>query len=176
MDFKLLKPDFNALGKTDWAKPQIDTKNIFALAGTIAAALMVVFVFCPWFGVEAGSLTRSLASEMGESADNTVTRLGITLWYGIIGLIAAVAALVGNLYNQKPLAFWGGVLGALMGLLGLFMYASLTKDGETIEADMLKLAVSTGVMDTIRWGATLFFISSLVAAATAFANVMGLKK
>ena len=51
MDFKKLIPDFNALGKTDWTKPQVDTKDVFGLATLAAAVLMLVFVFCPWFGM-----------------------------------------------------------------------------------------------------------------------------
>ena len=172
MDFNLLKPDFNALGKTDWGKPQVDTKNIVALAGTVAAALMLIFVFCPWFGLEASATVKVAAKAIsGESADESVTRLGITLWYGIIGFVAAVAALVGHLYNHKALAFCGGVLGALMGLLGMFMYASLSKDGVTIESEILKLGVASGLYETIRWGAILYFIVSLVAGGAAFLEI-----
>lgn len=175
MDFKLLKPDFNALGKIEWAKPQVDTKNIVALVGTIAAALMVVFVFCPWFGLEFSADVKAMIRAYGESTAD-VTRSGITLWYGIIGLFAAIVALVGNLYNNKPFAFWGGAIGAVMGLFGLFMYASLTRNGDTESAESIKEMVKEGAGDTIRWGAILYFVCSLVAAATAFISVNNEKK
>ena len=52
MDFAKLMPDFNAIGKTNWAKPQLDTKDLIGLAGIIAAGIMIVLVFTPWFGYE----------------------------------------------------------------------------------------------------------------------------
>lgn len=52
MDFTKLNPDFNALGRLDYSKPVIDTKNTIALIALVAAVLSVVFVFLPWFSVK----------------------------------------------------------------------------------------------------------------------------
>ena len=175
MDFKNLKPDFGAISKTEWGKPQVDTTNLISILGVAASVLMVVFVFCPWFGFEFSADARALLRAHGESTAD-VTRSGITLWYGIIGLFAAIVALFGNLYNNKPFAFWGGAIGAVMGLFGLFMYASLTRNGDTESAESIKEMVKEGVGDTIRWGAILYFVCSLVAAATAFISVNNEKK
>lgn len=37
MDFTKLNPDFNALGRLDYSKPVIDTKNTIALIALVAA-------------------------------------------------------------------------------------------------------------------------------------------
>lgn len=169
MDFKKLTPDFNALGKTNFANPTVDTKNIFGVAALVASLLMVVFVFCPWFG---------LAVE-GES----VSRLGITLWYGILGFIFALATLCFSLYKHYNFAFFSSLVCVLMGILGMACYASLSKDGETLNAEEIKLFVKAAKMagaeigkdfDVIRWGSILYFLSALVAAAGSFCAAIGL--
>jgi hypothetical protein len=53
MDLKTLLPDFNAIGKTDWSKPQLDTKDKTNLLMFVGAALMVVFVFLSWIKLTA---------------------------------------------------------------------------------------------------------------------------
>lgn len=169
MDLKKLTPDFNALGKTNFANPTVDTKNIFGVAALVASLLMVVFVFCPWFGMSAE----------GES----VSRLGITLWYGILGFIFALATLCFSLYKHYNFAFFSSLVCVLMGILGMACYASLTIEGETIDAEYIKLAVKAAKMagaelgvdvDVIRWGSILYFLSALVAAAGSFCAAVGL--
>ena len=93
MDFKKLIPDFGAFGRTNWGKPSIKTGDKNWLISAILVALMVIFVFLPWCSV----------STIGVSG----SRLGITTWYGIIGLIAALVALYGVLYEQKQFVFCG---------------------------------------------------------------------
>lgn len=160
MDFKQLVPDFQAIGKTEWGKPKVDTKDAVALAGIIAALLMVVFVFLDWFsmGVEKGPLEISIG------------RSGISLWYGIIGLIGALAAVVGNLYNHKALAFSGGALGVIMGLIGWFMVPSLTFMGVEMPTAKVKEFLEAGA-EASHLGAILFLIAAAVVAVSAFMGI-----
>lgn len=161
MDFKKLVPDFNALKSVNWAKPEVDTKNTLGLAGLAAAGLMVVFVFLPWFGVEFFV---------------EVNRLGITLWYGILGFIFALAAVAGALYKQHALAFCASVGGVLMGLLGLICYASLTYNGHTESAqdikEMVQGAAEWGMdVPVNRIGAILYLVAALGSAAVAYLTI-----
>lgn len=160
MDFKQLVPDFQAIGKTEWGKPKVDTKDAVALAGIIAAALMVVFVFLDWF---------SLEGEEGRM-EISIGRSGISLWYGIIGLIGALASVVGNLYNHKALAFCGGALGVIMGLLGWFMVPSLTFMGVEIPTAEVKEALEEGA-EASHLGAILFLVAAAVVAVSAFMGI-----
>lgn len=165
-DFNQLKPDFNAIAKTDWAKPQFDTTDIVKLIGTAASVLMLIFVFCPWFGV----------ADEGES----VTRSGISLWYGILGLLAAVATIASFLYNHKALAVWTAVVGVIFAIIGLLSWPDLTVEGLEIPGDLLKMGAEAAKMegekvDIISWGAIMYLLSALVAGAAAFANVIGFK-
>lgn len=165
MDFKKLTPDFNALGKTNFANPTVDTKNIFGVAALVASLLMVVFVFCPWFGLAANG--------------GVITRLGITLWYGILGFIFALATLCFSLYKHYNFAFFSSLVCVLMGILGMVCYASLTEDGVTVDAEYIKHGVKIAKMagkdfDIVRWGSILYFLSALVAAAGSFCAAVGL--
>ena len=47
----------------------------------------------------------------------------------------------------------------------------VTKDGVTVESEILKLGVASGLYETIRWGAILYFIVSLVAGGAAFLEI-----
>ena len=161
MDFKKLIPDFNALKSVDWKKPALDTQNILALVGLAAAALMVVFVFLPWFGIEFFV---------------KVNRLGITLWSGIFGLIFGLAACAGSLYKQPSLTFCASAGGVLMGLLGMICYASLTYNGHTESASDIKEALD----DASKWGmeinvnrigAILYFIAAVASTAISYLAV-----
>lgn len=149
MDFKKLVPDFNALKSVNLAKPEFDTKNTLGLAGIASAALMVVFVFLPWLSVAEGS------------------SLGITAWYGILGFIFALAACAGALYKQHALAFCASACGVLMGILGLVCYTSITYQGVTVSADLVKLAAAAGA-DVSRIGAILYLVAALASAAVSY--------
>ena len=87
MDFNKLIPDFGAFGRTDWAKPSIKTGDKNWIISIAIVALMLIFLFLPW----------TSATQSGV----TVSRLGITTWYGIIGLISVAIAAYGVLYEQK---------------------------------------------------------------------------
>ena len=161
MNFELLKPDTDALSKTDWKKPRVDIKDRIGLVGLVASAFMVVLVFHPWFGF----------SKDAES----VTLPGITLWYGIIGFLTAVATLGCNIYRHKAMAFWTATASIFFGIIGMFKYADITFKGMPIPAELIKISVSLGDGETTRWGAILYFITSLVAAASAFIKAMDIK-
>lgn len=162
MDFTKLNPDFNALGRLDYSKPVIDTKNTIALIALVAAVLSVVFVFLPWFSVKVSMFCQS------ESA----SRLGITTWYGIIGLIMALTAVAGVLYKQYALAFWAAVICVVLGFIS---YASLTMDGRTATADDIKLVANFGDVTIGHLGAILFFFSSAIAAVCSLLMATGRK-
>lgn len=161
MNFELLKPDTDALSKTDWKKPRVDIKDRIGLVGLAASAFMIVLVFHPWFGF----------SKDAES----VTLPGITLWYGIIGFLTAAATLACNIYRHKALAFWTATASIFFGIIGMFKYADITFKGMPIPAELIKISVSLGDGETTRWGAILYFITSLVAAACAFIKAMDIK-
>jgi len=147
MDFNKLLPDFNAIGKTDWAKPQVDTKDIMGLVALVGAALMLIFVFLPW----------CKATWLGQTGD---AYLGITTWYGILGFIMALVAVAGSLYKQYSFTFWAAVLGVLFGIIGMIVVPDTS-------AEELELAKMLGVKVS-HVGAILYLVASLVAGAGAF--------
>lgn len=164
MDFKQFIPDFSAIAKTDWTKPQFDATNIVKLVGIIASSLMLLFVFCPWFGV----------SEEGES----VARLGITLWYGIFAFLTACVTAVCFLYDHKALAFLASVVCILLAIIGLLSWPDLNVEGMEMPGDLIKLGAKMARMageevNIVRWGAIMYLLSALVTSAAAFANVLG---
>lgn len=167
MDFTKLNPDFNALGRLDYSKPVIDTKNTIALIALVAAVLSVVFVFLPWFSMKVSMFGQSVSA----------SRLGITTWYGIIGLIMALTAVAGVLYKQYALAFWAAVICVVLGFIGWLSYASLTMDGRTVTADDIKLALAAnfGAVSIGHLGAILFFFSSAIAAVCSLLMATGRK-
>lgn len=165
MDFNKLLPDFNAIGKTDWAKPQVDTKDIMGLVALVGAALMLIFVFLPWCTMSAE----------GES----VSRLGITTWYGIFGLLFALVACAGVLYKHYAVTLWAAVLGVIFGIIGWCVIPSFTVDGVTVTGDQIKAALEMAklasafgakadIMTLSHLGAILYLVASLVAGAGAF--------
>ena len=160
MDFKKLVPDFNALKNVNWAKPEVDTKNTLGMAGLVAAALMVVFVFLPWIGITVNFFI----------AEISASSLGITTWYGILGFIFGLVAVAGALYKQHALAFCASACGVLMGILGLVCYASITYEGVTMTADEVKLAAEAGA-DVNRIGAILYLVAALGSAAVAYLTI-----
>lgn len=164
MNFNSLIPDFNALKGIDYRKPVVDKSNTVALVALCAAVLGVIFVFLPWFSL----------SGHGES----VSRSGITLWYGIFGFIFTAVAVVGVLYKQNALAFWAAVLCVILGLIGWFSVPSLTQDGKSLTADEVKIAIEVGKFLGVKAGhigAILFTITGLVTAACTFMLATGKK-
>ncbi len=164
MDFNQLTPDFNALKSIDYRKPVVDKNNTVALVALCAAVLGVIFVFLPWFSL----------SGHGES----VSRLGISLWYGIFGFIFAAVAVAGVLYKQNALAFWAAVLCVILGLIGWFSVPSLTQDGKSLTADEVKVAIEVGKLIGVKAGhigAILFTLAGLATAGSTFMLATGKK-
>lgn len=164
MDFNQLTPDFNALKSIDYRKPVVDKNNTVALVALCAAVLGVIFVFLPWFSLSAD----------GHSA----SRLGIGLWYGIFGFIFAAVAVAGVLYKQYALAFWAAALCVILGLIGWFSVPALTKDGKTMSADEVKLAIEIGKLIGVKVGhigAILFTLAGLATAGSTFMLATGKK-
>lgn len=167
MDFKKLIPDFGAIGRTEWGKPYVDTKNNAWLIMTCAAALMVVFVFIPWFS----------ATQSGWGMTVTATRFGITTWYGILGLIFTLVALYGILYKQMQFVFWGAVLAVVMGLIG---WLSMADVNTTVLGVKRELTVAE-IKQDLQWdpnaytfghiGAILFFFTSAALAVFSFLQI-----
>jgi purine-cytosine permease-like protein len=174
MDFKTLLPDFNAIGKTDWAKPdlKIDTKDTFKLVALAGAVLMLVFVFLPWTSIN----VTNPANITGEGS-----KLGIATWYGVFALIMALVAVVGMLYKHTSLTFCAAVLGVIFGLIGLMSFPEMQitfahKGKEITETIKNKEEWEEGIKmmkssSLSHLGAILFTVASVVTAAGAYLKI-----
>ena len=149
--------DFAALKNVNWAKPALETKNVFTWISLGMISLMLLFVFFPWFGA------------YNEFTGDGAYRLGITLWNGILGFLFAGAALVGWLYKQPAIVFWASVTAMLLGFIGMFGYAALTDNGITLSAAEVEVMVEgfRGRIETTHIGAVLFFLASLGSSVVA---------
>lgn len=149
--------DFAALKNVNWAKPALETKNVFTWISLGMISLMLLFVFIPWFGA------------YNVFTDDGAYRLGITLWNGILGFLFAGAALVGWLYKQPAIVFWASVTAMLLGFIGMFGYTSLTDNGITLSAAEVEVWVEglRGRIETTHIGAILFFLASLGSSVVA---------
>lgn len=153
MDFKTLLPDFNAIKKTDWAKPQVDTKDTMGLVALGAAALMVIFVFLPWTKLE------------------DFSHMGLTTWYGALAFVMALCAVVGVLYNHPTLTFSASALGVIFGFLGIVLVASLTQNGVTVSGDKVKEYAENHDKSISHLGAILYLVASVASAALAYLKI-----
>lgn len=151
MDFKTLLPDFNAIGKTDWSKPEVkfDTNDAHGLAAIGGAALMLIFVFLPWCSV----------SWLGQSE----SYLGITTWFGIFGFIMALAAVAGALYKHYTLTFCAAVLGVIFGIIGMIVVPDST-------AEEVEMAKALG-FEISHIGAILYLVACVAAGAGAYLKI-----
>ena len=149
--------DFAALKNVNWAKPALETKNVFTWISLGMISLMLLFVFIPWFGA------------YNEFTGDGAYRLGISLWNGILGFLFAGAALVGWLYKQPAIVFWASVTAMLLGFIGMFGYAALTDNGITLSAAEVEVMVEgfRGRIETTHIGAVLFFLASLGSSVVA---------
>ena len=168
MEFNRLIPDLNALRHTDWSKPQFDTKNILFWVSIGTVALMAIFTLLPWFGTH--------ARLFGET--ETATRLGITTWYGFMGLVFALTTGGATLYKQYGLAFCTSALCVLMGLLGLVCYTSLTNGGDTLDVEEVRRSIHLvkglgGTVKIVRIGAVLYTLSALLSAGISLLSAIG---
>lgn len=162
MDFKTLLPDFNAIGKTEWGKISMDTKNPMNLVMALGAVLMVVFVFLSW---------STLVVE-----DESYTKAGISTWYGVFALIMGLVALVGVLYNHTSLAFCAAVLGLVFGLMGVLIVPEMVIEGEVNSPDEIKDGIKTlkkmGLDCELKHlGAILYMVASGVTAVVAYLKI-----
>lgn len=158
MDFNKLIPDFGAFGRTDWAKPSIKTGDKNWIISIAIVALMLIFLFLPW----------TSATQSGV----TVSRLGITTWYGIIGLISVAIAAYGVLYEQKQFVFCASVLAVVMGFIGMLCIPELstTFNGQEIKITAKTIKDLEGV-SVSHTGAILFMIASAGSAAWSFLQI-----
>lgn len=164
MDFKTLLPDFNAIGKTDWAKPdlKIDTKDTFKLVALAGAVLMLVFLFLSWT-----SITMS---------GTTGTKMGLATWYGIFALIMTLGAIVGILYNHNSLTFSCAVLAVVFGIIGMCSIPDMTVEGTAFTSDQVKALIKAQkeagkAVEVSHLGAILFTVASVVTAAGAYLKI-----
>lgn len=164
MDANKLMPDFQAIGKTDFAKPQFNTKDPMWLITAIGAVLMLIFLFLPWFGVSAEGVS--------------VTRSGIAMWPGILALIGTLAVIVGVLYNHDGLVFCGAVLAAVFALISLFCVFSLTVSAfgvsKEVPVEDVKESIKHGA-SAVRYGAILHLIVAAITGAAAYLKIAGIK-
>lgn len=174
MDLSTLLPDFNAIGKTDWSKPKIDTKDSINLFSFIASALMVAFVFLSWIKLTA-------TFDMGVNVNAEGTKMGIETWYGVCALICGLAAVVGCLYQHVTLTFSAAVLGIVFGIVGYMSFPEVTLTisamGESTtevvkDLDDWKEGVEYAKSSDIsHLGAILYTVASAVAALTAYKKI-----
>ncbi len=171
MDLKTFLPDFEALKKTDWAKPEVDTKDTMNLVMLAGAALMFVFVFLSWTKLSANV----------QFATYEGSRMGVATWYGCLGLVCALAAVAGCIYKHTTLTFCAAVLGVVFGFIGILSFPEITvsfsllgmTDTEVISSkdkwtEFTKYANSKSISHL---GAVLYLIASVVAGAAAYLKI-----
>lgn len=158
MDFNKLIPDFSAFGKTEWNKPCLDTQDKLHLGGLVCAALLVIFVFIPWFSADGPG-----------SAD--ASRLGISLWYGIIAFLGALIGVYGMLYKNYQFAFWGAAIVLLMAIIGLFVVPSVEVGGVEFTSSEVKKMIKPSSVSVSRIGAILALIASLCLGACSYLKI-----
>lgn len=165
MDFKDLIPDFDAIKKTNWSQRQFDKSNKLALVAMCAIVLMAILVFLPWFRI---------SHEVGD-VTTTLSRLGITTWYGIFAFIFTIVAAVGVLYNHRALAFWAAVICVILAIIGLVIVPSLSALGVTIKADVVKEMIKSGgeEITVSRLFNVFYLIAAVVTAGCTYMLAMG---
>ena len=175
MDLKTLLPDFEAIGKTDWSKPKIDTKDSVTLFSFIASALMVVFVFLSWIKLTATyDLGYFNANAEGE-------KMGVETWYGVCALICGLTAVVGCLYQHTTLTFSAAVLGLVFGIVGYMSFPEISvkvsamglSETEVVKSldDWKEGVEDAKSSDISHLGAILYMVASAVAALTAYKKI-----
>ena len=158
---KALIPDFR---KADSQEPK--NKVLLILCG-----IMVACVFLPWI--------RYSTLETGGKVDDIVSAnvLGITTWYGIVGLITALIAAVGVYLNQYALTFWSCLAGAVFGLIGVTSYADIKFDDYIIFKEDFEAYVRAGNGTGVNHiGAKLFLLTSCLLAGFSFVKIFSAKE
>lgn len=113
MNWKKFLPDFGAIGRTNWAQPEIGKKQCLNNVMALLVLAMAVFVFLPWFRFE-----YTLLSEDGDATIESFNKLGITTLWGILGLVVTLIAWYGVLYKQYAFSLWAGIAAIIFGCLG----------------------------------------------------------
>ena len=157
MSCKKLIPDFNAIGKTDWAKPSFCVKGDANLGATLGALLMVILVLLPWC-VATVPVDGMLISE---------SSLGITTWYGALGFVMALVAVVGVFYKHYSLALWASLLGIVFGILGAALIPGVSLE-EAQAMNTLNHMTGFGILSISHPGAYLYIWASMVVAAASY--------
>ncbi len=157
MDFKTFLPDFEAIKKTDWAKPEVDTKDTMNLVMLGGAALMVIFTFLSWCSFKEGAISCS--------------KMGLATWYGIFAFLCALVAVAGVLYKHTTLTLCAAALGLVFGLLGVVMVPSISVGPLTMSgSDIKELAKATGVTIS-HTGAILYLVAAVATGAAAYLKI-----
>jgi len=154
MSYNFLKPDVAALKAVDFKRPSIDTANPFLLVASVAALLMIVFVFLSWTKYSFDGLSAGVS--------------GVSTVWGVIGLLAGLCTLASVLYRQYALAFWCAAIGAVVAVLGMFATPGFEIMGTKIEGELLEKMLADDDTKVSHIGAILSFIASLAAAACSF--------
>jgi hypothetical protein len=141
-----MKPDFAALNKIDFGKPQIRTDKSMWLIAAGCAVVALIFCFFPgWISVTA----------KGWGQSNTETVSIFEEWYGIIGFIAILLAILFVLLGQYKFAVWAGLVIAAMAF-----FCIIDKPDGYDEA--MEIVNAFGIdVNVSRWGAILSLVAGL---------------
>lgn len=162
MKFKEFIPDFNGIGKTEWGKPNLSKRNYVLLA---LAVVMLVVVFIPWVRYSIINPEKSTEILSG-------SRLGITTWYGIVGLVGALITAYGVLYKKYAFAFWGAIISAIMGYIGINSYADIKFDDYIVFKETMENFDRNSVGAPVSHiGANIFLLASSLVAAFSFIKI-----
>ena len=106
-------PNPDALKSTNWRKPEIDKQNSRNLILLIVSIGLLAVVFIPWFCI--GIDIETLGSVK-------LRAFGFQTWYGIVGAVAALVAVIGVLYKHYSLTLCSSVLALLISFFALSDY------------------------------------------------------
>lgn len=172
-------PDFAALGKTDWTKPQLDTKNKQWMIMAIATVVMLITIFLPWF-YSAGWMQELYEGKTLYEADVTASGSGFSFWYGIMAFIFTLVALASIVYKQYKFFFWATALSAIMGIIAICTQSAAVEATRVISNSVVsdlpngtlteKLTkeeyeqlnkIMNGVLVNLAWGAMIHVAAAL---------------
>ncbi|MBE6202783.1 MAG: hypothetical protein E7135_03910 [Rikenellaceae bacterium] len=155
--------DFEAVAKTNWAKPEISKQPLW-IVSVLGVVALFIMVFMPWASV-------SFHGEIPNAEKDLIiegSRSGISSVCGIFTLIGAIVALYGLLYRQYGFAVLGSGLALLM---VIFFYMSDVDAGLTFtcswdELDVKSVADLNDVRDTYRFSSSTYEGSTMGALLT----------
>lgn len=170
MNVKKFLPDFGALGRTNWAQPEIGKKRCLNNVMALLVLAMAVFVFLPWFHYE-----YTLVSDSGKHTVEAFNRLGITTLWGILGLVVTLVAGFGILYKHYAFSLWAGIAAIIFGCLGTGYVTNVE-----IEANNTVILKETFELEQLygkglpvgHVGARLFMIAASLVTALSFVQLL----